>query len=198
MGRPLILIAIVAAVSLAFASGTSTTQAKKPSTPKSEQELRALLKKGAYEAPCFTVRRVNDKYAVIVYTEKKNCWKAAKDFFGKLKISQAKLVWSEAYTDMRGERAMVGPVDFVAKLPYETSHYRIEFDDYDNRVVVVPNVDVRGDENPVSELTRLWPTYQRYCNEAVAWMKQQRYQKGWFEIEFWMQDFWPKGKKISF
>ncbi|QQG49745.1 MAG: hypothetical protein HZB70_03025 [Candidatus Berkelbacteria bacterium] len=195
MGRSL-LIAIV--LWLLAGNGSALAQTKN-TPPKNEKELQALLgKKGAYNAATFTITAYQrGAYTILIDEDvpgepgKKN----ARAFLGQIKASKARVVWVED-TMRGGERANVEPIDFIAKLPKETAHYRIEFDDYDNKIVIVPNVNVRGDENPVSELARVWPTYERYCNEAIAWMKQQRYQKSWFDVEFWMQDFWPKGKKI--
>jgi len=88
--------------------------------------------------------------------------------------------------------------DSIQKLPQETDHYRIEFDDARNILLIVPKITIDGDANPTEELARQWPTYEQYANEAVEWMRQQKFEFQSFEIEFWMEDFWPEGKRISY
>lgn len=96
------------------------------------------------------------------------------------------------------ENASVEFVDSVTKLPHETDHYRVEFDDYYNQLVIVPKVDIDSDANPQAELERVWPTYEQYANEAVAWLKSENFDLKSFDVNFWQQDFWPTGKQITY
>jgi len=88
--------------------------------------------------------------------------------------------------------------NFVGKLPHKTDHYRVEFDDYYNQVLVVPLVEIDGDKNPVEEMERVWSVYEQYANEAVAWMKAEGVDFASFELKFWNEDFWPQGKAIKY
>lgn len=89
-------------------------------------------------------------------------------------------------------------VDFITKLPQETDHYRVYYDDYYSRVVVVPKVEIDGEKNPIEEYERVWPTYEQYANEAIAWMKAEDADFESFELEFWGEDFWPVGRNITY
>ena len=89
-------------------------------------------------------------------------------------------------------------IDFIDKLPHETDHYRIYYDDYYSEVVVVPLVEIDGEKNPIEEYERVWPTYEQYANEAIAWMKAEGADFASFDLEIVGQDFWPAGRKITY
>ncbi len=89
-------------------------------------------------------------------------------------------------------------VDFLSKLPYENDHFRIYFDDYYNELVIVPLIEIDGEKNPLEEYARIWPTYEQYANEAVAWMKAEKADFDSFTIAFDGEDFWPNGKRINY
>jgi hypothetical protein len=96
------------------------------------------------------------------------------------------------------EEASVEFVDILARLPQETDHYRIEYDSYYDVLLITPKVSIDGQANPQEEFARVWAEYEQYALEAIAWLKEQQAVLSNFEIEFWGQDFWPDGARISY
>lgn len=105
---------------------------------------------------------------------------------------------SETGTVPFEETANVEFIDVVSKLPQENDHYRIEYDDYYDTLVITPKVDVDGQANPQEEFERVWPTYEQYALEAVAWLKDNQADLDNFTVEFWGEDFWPANRRISY
>ena len=90
------------------------------------------------------------------------------------------------------------PPAITSKLPQETNHYRITYVSSQNKLLIVPLVDIDGDKNPIDEFARVWSQYEEYANEAVVWMKSQGVNPKDFTIKWWGEEFWPVGKQIVY
>ncbi|MDO8650099.1 MAG: hypothetical protein Q7K33_02195 [Candidatus Berkelbacteria bacterium] len=86
----------------------------------------------------------------------------------------------------------------ISRLPQETNHYRITYNNSKGELLIVPLVDIDGDKNPRNEFARVWPQYEEYANEAVLWMKDQGSNPKDFTTRWWGEEFWPPGKQIIY
>lgn len=188
-------IHIVIAATLA---ATTTFGFAQATAPKTEKALQGLLKKGTYIGSGFKVTAYKNGRYELVSAETERAKKNVRTFLAALGIGK-KTTWQ--IDEMYGEQAMTEGLDAITRLPYETKTVRITWDSYYQKVVIVPKVEINtgryATRTPQEELAAVWPKYERACTEAVTWLKKQGFSSKNYDLEFWMEDFWPVGKKIA-
>jgi hypothetical protein len=79
---------------------------------------------------------------------------------------------------------------------FETPHFKITWQDLEQSYLIVPVIDIPPQTSPESEVAAQWTTYSKFADEALGYIKQQGGDPKSLPIEWWGQEWWPKGKSI--
>ncbi len=83
--------------------------------------------------------------------------------------------------------------DYGADAPHFSITYQYERGSY----LIVPKVNFTALESPESQLATQWPVYEAYAKEALASLKARGADPKQLKLEWWAQEWWPKGKAIK-
>jgi hypothetical protein len=89
-------------------------------------------------------------------------------------------------------------ITLARDLSYRNNNFNIEYDYNKEAYLIAPNVTVppRG---AISEaLVTEWGSYNRYAQEALAYIKSQGVDPHSIKIEWWSHEYWPQGKSINY
>lgn len=88
----------------------------------------------------------------------------------------------------------------VGKLPVDTAHFRIDIIFDAAEMTIVPNIPFTAQNAPQYFFKTYWQDYERYGHEALSWLENNNLgkkvrQKYHIKIQWWGQEWWPKGAK---
>jgi hypothetical protein len=86
----------------------------------------------------------------------------------------------------------------IKNLPFETDHFRVDWDENNQKYLLVPNIPFTAFEAPQVQIKNNWNLYEKYAKEALEWLKKQGVTPTKNNIEWWAEEWWPEGKTISF
>lgn len=88
-------------------------------------------------------------------------------------------------------------VDLRHDYSFENPHFKIEWQELKQSYLIVPVIEIPPQAAPEPEIAAQWTTYSKYADEALSYIHQQGGDPKSLPIEWWGQEWWPRGKSIS-
>lgn len=83
-------------------------------------------------------------------------------------------------------------------LSFENAFFRIEYHYETQSYFIVPIIPITVEDSTQNQLASQWNVYQDHAQQALQYIRKQGIDPHSLRIDWWLQDYWPKGKKISY
>jgi len=89
-------------------------------------------------------------------------------------------------------------VTLLPNVNYENAHVSIQYTSEKQVYIIVPKIDFPIPDDPKAQLASQWNIYEKYAKEALDYIKSRGVDPKTLPIEWWLQDWWPTGKRIEY
>lgn len=89
------------------------------------------------------------------------------------------------------------PTPQITNLPYQTDHFKVDWDSAYNKYRITPDIPFTAADSPQNQFKENWNQYEQYGKEALTWIKTQGVQPTEENIEWWGQEWWPEGANLN-
>ena len=80
----------------------------------------------------------------------------------------------------------------------DNEFFRIEYHPGMSTYFIVPIIPLNANDSVQNQLSGNWSTYQDHANRAIQYIKDQGVNPRSIPIQWWLREYWPKGKTISY
>lgn len=93
-------------------------------------------------------------------------------------------------------------LDSLNNLPKESENFIITWKNAERKILITPNIEMSVKDVPTEVIAGNWDKYNQMGKEALGWLEDNGLgavvrEKNGIGIEWWAEEYWPEGKKIS-